>query len=224
MQNKIAKKFQTSILNWYYSNRRHLPWRDSSEPFNILVAEVLLQKTDVEKVKSVYEKFMLCWPSPQTLSEARISSISKIIQPLGLRYKAERLRSIAKVIVEQFGGEIPKTEDELIKLPGIGRYIASAVECFANNKPKAILDTNIIRILDRVLGIHSEKDRPRDDARLWDITQALVPHKNAREYNWALLDFGALVCKSRDQQCGECVLKNMCMFWKRNGLNTEKVI
>lgn len=209
-------------MNWSAREGRCLPWRDTTEPFKVLIAEFLLQKTDVEKVKPVYKEFIHRWPSPQLLSKARISSISKIIQPLGLNYKANRLRSTAKVIVEKFGGKIPETEEKLLELPGVGRYIASAVECFAYNKPKAILDTNIIRILDRVLGIHSEKDRPRDDARLWDTAQALVPHKNAREYNWALLDFGALVCKSREPLCGECVLQNMCMFWKRYNFNAKK--
>lgn len=224
MGHKVTEEFQTAVLNWYTRNGRCLTWRNTDDPYKILVAEFLLQKTDVEKVKAVYEKFMYCWPSPQTLSKARNSSISKIIRPLGLRYKANRLRSTAKAIVEKFDGEIPESEDKLLELPGVGRYIASAVECFAFNKPKAILDTNIIRIFDRVLGIHSEKDRPRDDARLWNTAQALVPHKNAREYNWALLDFGALVCKSRDPLCGECVLQNMCMLWKRRSYNTKKVI
>ena len=157
VKNKIGKKFQVSILNWYANNGRCLPWRNINEPFKILVAEFLLQKTDVEKVKAVYEKFIYRWHSLQSLSKARISSISKVIQPLGLKYKASRLKSVAKVIVEKFGGKIPKVEDKLLELNGIGRYIASAVECFAFNKPKAVLDTNIIRIFNRVFGIKSKK-------------------------------------------------------------------
>lgn len=216
------EEFQTVALNWYRQNGRHLLWRDTNDSYKIMVAEFLLQRTDVEKVKVVYKEFILRWPTVQLLSKEEVSSISKVIQPLGLRYKATRLKSTAKAVVKKFGGKIPETEEKLLQLPGIGRYIASAVECFAYNKPKAVLDTNIIRILDRVWGIHSEKDRPRDDARLWDTAQALVPHNNAREYNWALLDFGALVCKSRHPLCGECVVQNMCMFWKRRNFGAKK--
>src|SRR4030042_1426979 len=190
MRNKIVKRFQTSILNWYTMNERRLPWRDTNEPYKILVAEILLQKTDVKKVKSVYEKFIQHWPSPQSLSKARISSISKVIQPLGLKYRARRLKSVAKVIVEKFGGKIPKVDDKLLELPGVGQYIASAVECFAFNKPKAVLDTNVIRIFNRVFGIKSEKSRSRDDPRLWSFAQTLVPANNAKEYNWGLIDYG----------------------------------
>jgi DNA (cytosine-5)-methyltransferase 1 len=222
MKNKIVKRFQTSILNWYTINERRLPWRGTNEPFKILVAEFLLQKTDVEKVKDVYGKFVHYWPSPQALSKARISSISKIIQPLGLRYKANRLKLTAKAIVEKFSGEIPESEDKLLELPGVGRYIACAVECFAFNKPKAVLDTNVIRILNRVFGIQSEKNRPRDDPCLWDFAQTLVPTNNAKEYNWGLLDYGALVCKSKEPLCRECVVHNICIFHKKMKFDTKK--
>lgn len=224
MKNKIAKKFQTSIVNWYASKGRSLPWRDMNEPFKILVAEFLLQKTDVEKVKAVYETFIHRWPSPQILSKARISSISKIIQPLGLHYKASRLQSTAKAIVEKFGGEIPVEEDKLLELPGVGRYIASAVECFAFNKPKAVLDTNVIRILNRVFGIQSKKNRPRDDPHLWNFAQMLVPTNSVKEYNWGLLDYGSLVCKSKEPLCGECVLNDICIFHGKMKFDTKKYI
>lgn len=211
MNKQIAKKFQTCIVSWYASSGRRLPWRNTNKPFKILVAEFLLQKTDVKRVKAVYEKFVHRWPSPQALSKARVSSISKIIQPLGLRYKASRLKLTAKAVVEKFGGAIPEPDDRLLELPGVGRYIASAVECFAFNKPKAVLDTNVIRILNRVFGIQSDKNRPRDDLRLWNLAQTLVPSNNAREYNYGLLDYGALICKSKEPLCDECVLHSICV-------------
>lgn len=215
MKNKIVKEFQTSIVKWYASNGRCFPWRVTNDPFKVLVAEFLLQKTDVGKVKDVYEKFMKRWPSLQSLSKARISSISRVIQPLGLKYKANRLKSTAKVIVEKFDGKIPETNDKLLELPGVGRYIASAVECFAFNKPKAVLDTNVIRILNRVFGIKSEKSRPRDDPLLWSFAQTFIPSYNVKEYNWGLIDYGAFVCKSKEPLCGECILHNLCIFYRK---------
>lgn len=222
MKDKITKKFQASILNWYACEGRRLPWRDTNEPFKILVAEFLLQKTDVEKVRPVYEEFICRWSSPQALSKARISSILKVIQPLGLRYKASRLKFTAKAIVKKFGGEIPKAEDKLLELPGVGRYIASAVECFAFNKPKAILDTNVIRILNRVFGVVYDNRRQRDDPRMWNLAQELIPSNNSREYNWGLLDYGALICRSKEPLCGKCIFYNICVFHKKMNFDTSK--
>lgn len=223
VKNKISKKFQIFILSWYRINGRCLPWRNTDEPYKILVAEFLLQKTDVEKVKPVYRRFIYRWPSTQSLSKARISSIFKVIQPLGLKYKANRLKSTAKIIVERFGGKIPKADDKLLELPGVGRYIASAVECFAFNIPKAILDTNVLRIFNRVFGIKSKRNRPRDDPRLWSFAQTLVPENNAKEYNWGLIDYGALVCKSKEPLCNKCILYNMCIFFQKIGSKTKSI-
>jgi A/G-specific adenine glycosylase len=219
-KNKI-KKFQSSIIEWYKLRSRRLPWRLTNDPFKILVAEFLLQKTDVEKVKPVYEEFLRHWPSSEKLSQARLSSLSKCLHPLGLKYKAERLKSTAKILLKKSRGQVPQSEDKLLELPGVGRYIASAVQCFAFNKHKAVLDTNVIRILERIFGIQSKKNRPRDDLILWNFAQKLVPKKNAKDYNWGLLDYGALVCKSKKPLCWECGLKNICIFYDRMNFNTQ---
>jgi A/G-specific adenine glycosylase len=223
MNSKIANKFQIFILNWYANNGRSLPWRNTDEPFKILVAEFLLQKTNAEKVIPVYKRFIYRWPSPQSLSKARVSSIYKVIQPLGLKYKANRLKSTATVIVEKYGGKIPEINGKLLELPGVGRYVASAVECFAFDKPKAVLDTNVIRILNRIFGIKSDKNRPRDDPCLWGFAQTLVPTNNAKEYNWGLLDYGALVCKSKEPLCGECLLSKKCVFYKQMNFDKNEI-
>lgn len=212
MRDKVIEEFQMAVINWYRQNGRNLPWRATNDPYKIMVAEFLLQKTDVEKVKVVYEEFIFRWPTVHLLSKEAVSSISNVIQPLGLRYRATRLKSTAKAVVKKFGGKIPETREKLLELPGVGRYIASAVECFAYNKPKAVLDTNIIRILNRVLGIKSDKNRPREDSRLWNLAQTLVPSNNAKDYNWGLLDYGALICKSKEPLCSECVLHSICVI------------
>ncbi len=216
VDNKAIRKFQVSIQNWYVNDGRSFPWRNINEPFNILVSEFLLQKTNVEKVESVYKKFMNYWPSVQSLSRARISSVSKVIKSLGLKYKAVRLKTTAKMLEENFNCEVPRKSDKLLKLPGVGKYIASAVECFAFNKQKAILDTNVIRIFNRVFDIKSKKSRPRNDSRLWNFAQTLVPVNKVKEYNWGLIDFGALVCKSKNPLCCKCILYSICIFYKKN--------
>lgn len=216
MRKDKIKRFQKVIFNWYKQNKRYLPWRNTSDPYKILIAEFLLQKTDVEKVKAVYEQFINHWPTIQLLCEANIHAIAEVIQPLGLKYKATRLKSVASIIVDKFNGNIPQTTKMLLELPGVGRYIASTIECFAYNKPTAILDTNVIRILTRVLGVSSQKQRPRDDTHLWDLADELLPHKNIKDYNWALLDYGSLICRSRRPLCNVCTLQEICTFYQSN--------
>lgn len=216
MRQKNTKKFSKTIIGWYGQNARNLPWRKTKDPFKILVAEFLLQKTDVNKVGSVYKAFIERWPNPHKLYKAKVSSIIKIIQPLGLKYKAKRLKSVAKVIAEKYAGEVPELQKELLRLVGVGRYIASALECFAFHKPVAVLDTNVIRILNRVFGLQSKRNRPRDDIQLWQEAQNLLPKSKVREYNWGLLDYGALVCKSNRPLCGQCQMKKICLFYKNS--------
>lgn len=216
MRKDKIERFQKVILNWYEQNKRYLPWRNTSDPYKILIAEFLLQKTDVGKVKAVYEQFINHWPTIQLLCEANVHAIAEVIQPLGLKYKAARLKSVASIIVDKFNGNIPQTTKMLLELPGVGRYIASTIECFAYNKPTAILDTNVIRILNRVLGVSSQKQRPRDDTHLWDLADELLPHKNVKNYNWALLDYGSLICRSRRPLCHACTLQEICTFYQSN--------
>lgn len=210
--------FQITMLNWYKQNGRHLPWRGTDDPYKIMIAELLLQKTDVEKVKVVYEKFVGQWPTIQLLNATDFYAVANVIEPLGLKYKTARLKSLAHIIFTKFGGKIPETTKMLMELPGIGLYIASAIECFAYNKRTAILDTNVVRVLNRVLEIISQEQRPRDDPRLWDLAQELLPHDHVKEYNWALLDFGSLVCRSRRPLCNMCTIQCMCKYYKINAV------
>lgn len=213
---KVAtiEEFQAIILNWYKHDGRCLPWRNTDDPYHIMIAELLLQKTDVGKARMVYERFVDSWPTIQLLHEGDFCAIADAIEPLGLKYRTARLKSIANTIVTRFGGRIPDTTDMLLQLPGIGRYTASAIECFAYNRRTAILDTNVIRILDRVLGISSQKQRPRNDAYLWDLAQELLPHENVKEYNRALLDFGSVICRNKRPGCDVCSLQGMCTSYR----------
>jgi A/G-specific adenine glycosylase len=216
MRPGAVEEFQIAMLDWYRRNGRDLPWRVTDDPYKIMVAELLLQKTDVEKVKMVYERFVAQWPDIRSLDVADFHAVAGILQPLGLRYKTARLESLARIIVSRFGGRIPETTKMLLELPGVGRYIASSIECFAYSKRTAILDTNIVRIIDRVLGMSSQKRRPRDDPHLWDLAQGLLPHHDVKEYNWALLDFGSIVCKSKKPLCDTCTLRGICRYRRSN--------
>ncbi len=207
--NKI-REFQKKLFMWYKNNNRDFPWRREKDPFKILLAEVLLQKTNVEKVQPVYKKLTTYCPTPEKLSDADVPAVREAIRPLGLHYKASRLTEMGSQILNQYKGSIPDEEKALLRLKGIGKYIASATLCFGFNKRVPIVDTNVIRVLDRVFGIKSEKNRPRNDKLLWDAASKLVPQRNPKKFNWALLDFSALICKKRHPLCSECPIISIC--------------
>jgi len=207
--------FRNKILGWYDSNKRSFPWRRTKNPYYILVAEILLQQTDAAKVAKEYSSFIKAFPKPRKLAAASKSSVSRFISKLGLDYRVNRLISIARELEKKFNGRVPDTEEKLLKLPGIGPYIANAVLSSAYNKRTAVLDTNIVRILDRFFGIKSSKPRPRTDPMLWLVAHQLLPQKTnmCKTWNYALLDFGALVCSHYSPICKECPCRRKCSYF-----------
>jgi A/G-specific adenine glycosylase len=204
---KGIRAFQRCVLGWHAHNTRDYPWRHTRDPYEILVAEMLLQQTDVAKSLSVYQSFLARYPTITLLAVASIADVEALIAPIGLRYRAERLVNIARAVERECGGALPRSEDGLMLLPGVGRYIARSICAVAYDQRKGVLDTNIIRVLDRCFGIRSARPRPREDPALWDVVNRFVPPRNmcsAAEWNWALLDYAALVCTHHRPRCGPC--------------------
>jgi len=210
----IKKKFHDNLLTWYRKNKRDFPWRSCNDPYKILISEVLLQKTDAPKVLRVYKKFIKKYPKARNLLKAKKSDVKKIIKNLGLLNRVDRLISIGKSITTKYDGSIPTEKVELLKLKGIGEYSASAVMCFAFNKREAIVDNNVIRVIERVFGYKSKKERPRDDASFWKFARSLLPDRTYRDYNYALLDFSALQCSAKNPRHDKCPLKKICNYYK----------
>ena len=202
--------FQWLLLNWYDKNKRSFPWRYTFEPYKVLVSEVLLQQTNAEKVIEPYFKIINIYKDINELSGSDINHLEGIFKDIGLFYRAGRLKDIAKEIVNYHKGEVPKQWEDLIKIKGIGDYICSAILCFGFNQPYAVLDTNVIRIFQRLFEVKSEKKRPRDDTKLWEFAQIMIPEDRYLDYNYAILDFGATVCTAYNPKCSTCVLKFMC--------------
>ena len=173
---------------------------------------MLLQKTDAPKVAPVYLRMVRAFPSPESLAAARLPRLSRLLSPLGLDYRADRLRRIGLALTSQYGGAVPSSEDALMSLPGIGRYIARAVCAQAFGQRKAVLDTNVIRVLGRYFAVRSVRPRARDDPRMWVLAQSMLPRRasDAAPWNWALLDFAACVCTSRSPAHAMCVLRHLC--------------
>lgn len=214
-------KFRSELLAWYMKHGRAFPWRSNSDPYRISVAEILLQKTNAEKAEVAFRHILRCYPTVAHLARARGPVLNRIIEPIGLSYRSDRLIRIARVVVNDHQGRFPPDAETLQSLPGVGRYISSSIRCFAFGEIVAVLDTNVIRILDRVFSIRSRAARPRDDRSLWRVAEVLTSTKHPREYNWALLDLGATVCTKRSPRCPECPLRQMCAF-RSNATTTRR--
>ncbi len=205
---KFKRRFQTRLLKWYEEYGRDLPWRRTSDPYKILVSEVMLQQTQVDRVIPKYHEFLTQYPSFKELAQAKVEEVKKTWYPLGYNIRPVRLHSIACETVTQYGGTLPEDKEELLSFKGIGRYTAGAIRSFAFNQDAAILDTNVIRVLHRVF---VAKGNPKDQkTQLWDLSEALVPKGKGYDFNQALMDFGATLCNARDPHCLLCPMKDGC--------------
>ena len=209
----IRRKFQQRLLRWYARHRRDLPWRKTSDPYKILVSEVMLQQTQVDRVIPKYKEFLRKYPSIEELASASVRDVETVWRPLGYNIRPIRLHAIAQEAIRRHGGKIPDSLEELQALKGIGRYTAGAVMSFAFRKDAPILDTNVMRLLHRVfLGPGSSK-RSRTVNRLWDLSAALIPRGKGYDFNQAMMDFGALICTARKPNCPVCPMQRICVSY-----------
>ena len=207
--------FQKRLISWGEQNLRNYPWRETSDPYSILIAEFLLQRTDAAQVLPIYEVFLARYSTVEKLAIAEVEALTQLLQPLGLFSRAERLSQTAKIIVGKHRGKIPESERELLKLPGIGRYTARAICSQAFGQPSAVLDTNVARILERFFGIEGGRVKSRCKI-LWSQAEAIAPDTEVGRWNLTLLDFGAIICTARNPHCSECPLSQRCPWFKAN--------
>jgi A/G-specific adenine glycosylase len=215
MSEKNAVIFQQAILDWYEMNHRGYSWRGQTDPYKILVSEIMLQQTNADRVSPVYQRFIQRYPSIRELAQAGLPDLMTIIKPIGLSYRAHRLKRVAERLIAEYDGDFPAREEALLALPGIGQYIANAILCFAFDKKVAMVDVNVVRLYHRVFGITSEKARPRDDCKLWEFAQEMLPVNKYKEYNLALIDLSAQICTPQKPKCEECPTSNTCYFYGR---------
>lgn len=206
-----ARLFCKRLRRWFTKNRRQFEWRNTSDPYAILLSEVLLQRTQAPQVASHFNRILQEFPSPAALCSNPYDAVSKSLRPLGLAKRAGTLMAMAKVLVEQLDGRVPEDVDLLASLPGVGRYIAAATACFAFGRRIPIVDANVIRIFSRYFGIISNRKRPRDDPQIWKLAESLLPRKNVEDHNRALIDFAALVCTARNPKCHSCPMNESCL-------------
>lgn len=195
---------------------RDFPWRRTRDPWKILIAEVLLQKTDAEKIAPVYEELVSRYPSPSDLANACLEDVQVFFTNIGLIKRAELLIRTARRLAEEHNNKVPLEEGTLLSLPGVGRYTANAVICLATDARVPMVDESIGRTLRRVFGLPNSIPAWRDKM-LWDFAEEIMPHKGCRRYNLALIDFSAKVCRARALQCEVCPFPSICSFFKSFG-------
>jgi len=202
------RRFQNRLLKWYAEHGRDLPWRKTSDPYRILVSEIMLQQTQVDRVIPKYHEFLERYPTFERLAEASIDDVKQSWYPLGYNIRPIRLHSIACETVARYGGTLPNEHDELLSFKGIGRYTAGAIRSFAFNMDAPILDTNVIRVLHRVFV--GKGDPKAQKSKLWALSESLIPKGKGYDFNQAIMDFGAIVCTARDPYCLLCPMKQIC--------------
>ncbi len=213
----LVELFRSDLLNNWNNFRRYFAWRETENPFHILISEILLQKTNARTVESVYSMVVKKYLTPHLLAEADPEELILILKPLGLVYRAERLIAISDIIVRKYKGSIPNSVNELLELPGIGNYIARAVACFAFEQEYLPWDTNMVRISKRVFNLYSSMSRPWTDIKLADYLGSFLLTKNlVREIVWAMLDFASSICTARNPKCKDCFALKYCNYVKQD--------
>ena len=227
-----------SLLAWFAQNARPLPWRRIRDPYGIWVSEIMLQQTQVKTVLPYWERWMRAVPNLAALAKAKPHTLHKLWEGLGYYTRVRNLQRAAQIIMAQQGGRFPHDFEDVLALPGVGRYTAGAVCSIAFNQPRPILDGNVMRVLTRCYGIAGNPRMGRVNARLWQLTEELVQraarfevrpsrsrhtsritHHSRRpcgQFNQALMELGALICTPRQPRCGACPIAKQCVAYEQD--------
>jgi len=214
----MLNDFRTQLLSWYFKEQRTLPWRATKtniiEPYHTWLSEIMLQQTTVATVKPYFQDFVKRWPAVFDLANAELDDVLTQWQGLGYYSRARNLHKCAKMVVEDYEGDFPSQADELIKLPGIGKYTAAAISSIAFSQATVPVDGNVIRVFSRIFGI---KETPPQLLRvIEDKALDYAEAENAGDFAQALMDLGATVCKPKNPQCDQCPMSSMCYALKHD--------
>ncbi len=216
MPSPISEK----LIPWYQRHKRAWPWRDNPDPYAAWVSEVMAQQTRLDTMLPYFQRWMARFPTTADLAAASQQEVLNLWEGLGYYSRARNLHKAAQVVVEEYGGELPNDVDELIKLPGIGRYTAGAVASLAFGLDEPVVDGNVKRVLARVFDVQEAVDSSAGGKRIWELARQHLPPGKAGTYNQALMDLGAGVCLPRSPDCGHCPISDLCQA-NQLGLQAE---
>lgn len=205
-----AEQFQEQLLNWFDSHgRKNLPWQENKTPYRVWVSEIMLQQTQVTAVIPYYQRFMHHFPELADLANADTDEVLHLWAGLGYYSRARNLHKAARMVMQDFGGEFPSNQEDLVKLPGIGRSTAGAILAIAFKQRTAILDGNVKRVLTRYLAVDAVVDRKIEN-KLWEVAQVLTPTARSADYTQAIMDLGATLCTRGKPDCSACPFVTTC--------------
>jgi A/G-specific adenine glycosylase len=205
----IAGSVVRSILRWYRRHGRALPWRQTRQPYRILLSEIMLQQTQVQRVSEAYGQFLRRFPTLRALASASLRDVVIAWRGMGYNNRAVRLHALARRVVEA-GGQLPRTLQELQALPGVGRYTAHALLAFAFRQPVPVVDINVRRVLSRVFWKMRSVDALQPESVIWKLAETLLPRERAFDWNQAVMDLGAMICTARSPRCLACPVAAVC--------------
>jgi A/G-specific adenine glycosylase len=207
---KIKSLMNRQLLAWYRRNQRSLPWRKTSNPYRIWISEIMLQQTQVDTVIPYYHRFLKAFPTVSSLARAPLQDVLKVWENLGYYSRARNIHTAARMIVEKFGGRIPDNLEEIKTLPGVGLYTAGAILSIAYGQALPAVDGNVRRILCRLFAIRKPVDDAREQKQLQKLAASLIPAKHPGDFNQALMDLGATICKAKNPDCSRCPVACQC--------------
>ena len=202
--------FTKSLLKWYKSNKRDLPWRETRDPYKIWLSEIILQQTRVNQGLPYFIKFVEAFPDMQALAQAKEKMVLSLWQGLGYYSRARNMHSSAKNLVEHNQGLLPDNYADLLKVKGIGKYTAAAIASFAYQERTPVVDGNVYRVLTRVFGVEADISSSAGINEVYELAQQLIPEKEHDSYNQAIMEFGALHCTPANPKCDDCPLSKNC--------------
>jgi A/G-specific adenine glycosylase len=206
IKNLLGRK----LLAWYKRHQRSLPWRKTNDPYRIWISEIMLQQTQVNTVIPYYERFIKSFPDVRTLAAAPLQDVLKAWENMGYYSRARNIHAASRIIVNQWDGRIPDKLEEIKTIPGIGEYTSGAILSIAYRQAVPAVDGNVRRILSRLFAIRKPVNEPREQKNLRDLAALLVPAKNPGEFNQALMDLGATVCRAKKPDCSRCPVSGLC--------------
>jgi A/G-specific adenine glycosylase len=208
------------VIDWYNHHGRDFPWRKTTDPYQVLIAEILLRRTTASAVSRVFPDFVNRFNSPFRLAKARESTIARALSSLGLQtIRAQQIKKMASVIMKDYDGETPKSHEDLMSLPGVGRYIASAVRNFAFGESIPLVDGNIVHFLSRVFDVQLAGP---SNPEAWDFTKRFGGAHKAKLY-WGIIDLVASICRRRNPRCDICPQSKVCIWYTKGGTTNDSL-
>lgn len=214
---------QRALLAWFEADARDLPWRRTTDPYRVWLSEVILQQTRVDQGLPYYERFVEAFPTVEALASAPEDAVLKRWEGLGYYTRARNLHKAARVLVEDYGGQLPRAPEVLQMLPGVGRYTAGAIASIAFGIAAPVVDGNVKRVLARLFNIEESIDDTATERTLWTLAEALVPAKRPGDFNQALMELGARICVPKSPRCDGCPVEKHCQA-RRAGTQAERPV